>query len=59
MRGHRIGRVQRVLATHGQDLLLVDANGKEYMIPLAEEIVPKIDLAGRRIVVADIEGLLD
>lgn len=58
-RGHSIGRVRRVLATQGQDLLVVNANGKEYMIPLVEEIVPQIDLAGRRIVVADITGLLD
>ncbi len=59
LRGHRIGRVRRVLATRGQDLLVVHANGKEYMIPLVEEIVPEIDLAGRRIFIADIEGLLD
>ena len=57
-----VGTVKDVLH-HGQDLLVVAGAGSragtEIMIPFVAEIVPEVDLAGRRIVVEPPAGLLD
>lgn len=57
-----VGTVTDVLH-YGQDLLVVAGTGgragTEIMIPFVAEIVPEVDLAGRRIVIEPPAGLLD
>jgi 16S rRNA processing protein RimM len=48
--GRRLGRVREVLEYPGNDVLELDSGAS---LPLVEECVRKVDLAGRRIVVAD------
>mgnify|MGYP003330555937 FL=1 len=43
----------------GQDLLVIEYQAREVMIPFVKEIVPVVDLEKNKIVLADKEGLLD
>ena len=55
-----IGRVRSVMKTGGTEILVIDDDsGKEQLVPLAAEIVVKIDKAARVILVDPPEGLLD
>lgn len=57
--GRRAGRVASVLHNPGQDLLVVDADGQERLVPFVEALVPVVDLEGGFVAVADVAGLLD
>jgi len=57
--GLTLGRVENVLSTPGDDLLAVNCNGRELLVPFREEMIRDIDLEGRRILVSLPEGLLD
>ena len=49
-----------MIRTGGAEILvIVDEQGKERLVPLAESIVIEIDLAAKTIVVDPPEGLLD
>jgi 16S rRNA processing protein RimM len=55
-----IGQVRSVMKTGGAEILVVsDASGKEKLVPLASDIVVKIDTSAKTIVVDPPEGLLD
>lgn len=54
------GVVQEIWETGAHDVLVVvDERGVRRLVPTAAELVKTIDLAARRIVVADLPGLLD
>ncbi|WP_156754273.1 ribosome maturation factor RimM [Actinokineospora pegani] len=57
--GTRVGTVREI--THGSatDLLVLDVDGREVLVPFVSEIVPTVDVAGGRIVLDPPEGLLD
>jgi 16S rRNA processing protein RimM len=58
--GIAVGVVQEIWATGAHDVLVVvDALGVRRLVPTAAELMKTIDLAARRIVVADLPGLLD
>lgn len=54
-----IGTVLRVMPGAAQDLLIVEHDGREIMLPIIDAIIPTIDLAQQRIEVELIPGLLD
>ena len=54
-----VGRVREVMRTGGVELLVVDGEKQEVLIPLAETIVVEIDVENKRIVVDPPEGLLE
>jgi 16S rRNA processing protein RimM len=55
-----IGQVRSVMRTGGAEILVIsDDSGKEQLVPLAAEIVVKIDKAARVILIDPPEGLLD
>ena len=57
--GSCIGVVSAVGENLANDLLSVkDANGKEHLVPFVKEIVPVVDLKGRKVVVNNIAGLI-
>jgi 16S rRNA processing protein RimM len=56
--GTAIGSVTEVLHNSGQDLLVIDARGREVLVPFVSALVPTVDLAAGRIVVADRPGLV-
>ena len=57
--GVSIGEVKEIWETGAHDILLVeDAMKRRQLISTARELLPQIDLKARRIVVADLPGLV-
>ena len=54
-----IGEVKEVVKLPGQDLLSVDQNGIEVLIPMVKQIIISINILDKKIVVNPPEGLLD
>jgi 16S rRNA processing protein RimM len=57
--GRLLGRVMRILPTGADDLLVLDRDGREILLPFLEEVVQSIDLKAGRVVAAPPPGLLD
>jgi 16S rRNA processing protein RimM len=57
--GLEIGPVTDVINLPGQDVLAVDFNGREVLIPFVKAIVPIVDVKNRKITVVPPAGLLD
>ena len=57
--GTLVGKVSDILSTGGNDIYVVKDNGKEMLIPAVKNVVKEIDIAGKRITIEAIEGLLD
>jgi 16S rRNA processing protein RimM len=57
--GAPVGELAEVVHGPAQDLLSVRADsGAEVLVPFVTELVPEVDLAGGRVVVRDVPGLL-
>lgn len=57
--GRLLGRVMRILPTGADDLLVLERDGREILLPFLEEVVQSIDLEAGRVVAAPPPGLLD
>ena len=57
--GERIGRVRELLRTGGTEVLVVESDGREYLIPFAESICTEVDIDGKVIRVDPPDGLLE
>ena len=58
--GSCIGKVISVGENAANDLLSVkDANGKEHLVPFVKALVPVVNLKERKIVINNIEGLIN
>jgi 16S rRNA processing protein RimM len=58
--GAEVGTVKRIEASPAHDLWVVEgAAGREHLIPAVPAIVREVDLAGRRVVIAPPDGLLE
>jgi 16S rRNA processing protein RimM len=58
--GRAVGRVRELWQTAGHDLLVVEGeDGRDRLVPTAPALCRAIDVAARRVVVADLPGLLD
>jgi 16S rRNA processing protein RimM len=57
--GVEVGIMTDLVQLPGQDLLAVDHNGREILIPFVVEIVPEIDVEKKVITITPPEGLLD
>jgi len=57
--GNMVGRVKDLLSVGPGDLLVVEGQGKEILIPFHESVCIEVDLPGRRICVDPPKGLLD
>jgi 16S rRNA processing protein RimM len=57
--GTPVGQLAEVVHGTAQDLLSIrDADGREILVPFVADLVPEVDLAGGRILVEDLPGLL-
>ncbi len=57
--GEPIGSIAHVFFTGGHDVWVVRQGTTEHMIPVTDEIVRSIDLAGKRAVIKPLPGLLE
>jgi 16S rRNA processing protein RimM len=57
--GEDIGRIAQVFFSGGHDVWVVRQDKKEHLIPVTEEIVHSIDIAGGHVVIEPMEGLLN
>jgi 16S rRNA processing protein RimM len=57
--GLSLGIVTDVLHTSGADLLAIDVNGQEKLVPFLQLMVPTIDLAAGVVVIDAPDGLFD
>lgn len=58
--GTAVGVVQEIWETGAHDVLVIlDERGARRLVPTAAELMKSVDLESRRIVVADLPGLLD
>lgn len=57
--GREIGPIIDVIHIPGQDLLVIEHEGREVMIPFVKEIVPIVDVRNKKVIVTEKEGLLD
>lgn len=57
--GRYVGIVEQVFPTAGNDIYVVREGEKEFLIPAVHDVVKEIDLAGGRMVIFEMEGLLD
>jgi 16S rRNA processing protein RimM len=55
--GAEIGTVTGLLPTGANDVLVVAGTAGEYLLPMIDDVVKKVDLEGRRLVVELLEGL--
>ena len=57
--GDPVGLILEVWALPANDVLKVDHNGKEALIPLIDQVVKSIDHHSRTVVIVPMEGLLE
>jgi 16S rRNA processing protein RimM len=57
--GEMIGKVRELMRTGGTELLVVEGEAKEYLIPFAKSICVEVDVENKLIKVDPPEGLLD
>jgi len=58
-RGVWIGKVTRIWFKKGGDLYVVSGASREYLIPAIKEVVEKIDIPGKKMIINPPNGLLD
>lgn len=57
--GTAVGTVSNVQQLPAQDLLVIDADGTEILVPFVRALVPEIDMNEGWLQLADVDGLLD
>lgn len=57
--GEPIGKVREVMRTGGTEVLVIDAHGREVLIPFAKSICIDVDIEGKRVIIDPPEGLLE
>lgn len=57
--GEEIGQVAGVMHTPGRQILEVDYDGREVLVPFVSDIVPEVDLEAGFLSITPPEGLLD
>lgn len=57
--GTVVGEVTQVVHLPAQDLLEIKVGDQPRLVPFVVELVPTVDLAGGRVVLADVPGLID
>lgn len=57
--GERLGTIERSFSNGANEVLVVHDGPREILIPMIADVVTTIDLAGQRVVIHPIPGLLD
>jgi len=57
--GRYLGTVKGILPTAGNDIYVVREGREEFLIPAVHDVVQRIDLEGGKMILSEMEGLLD
>jgi 16S rRNA processing protein RimM len=57
--GEYLGTIEEVLPTASHDIYVAREGKKELLIPAVHEVVEEIDIANRKMIIFEVEGLLD
>jgi 16S rRNA processing protein RimM len=57
--GRYIGTLKDIIATGSNDIYVVKEGETEYLIPAIHEVVKEIDLKKKKIIISEMEGLLE
>lgn len=57
--GEDIGMVSEIFGTGSNDIFVVTKGEKEYLIPAIRDVIKKIDIENKKIIIEVMEGLLE
>ena len=57
--GEYVGKIKHILRTGSNDIYVVQEGKKEILIPAIYDVIQEIDLTKNRMIISDVEGLLD
>lgn len=57
--GRFLGRVEDIYPLPAQDVWVVRQDDREVLVPVVKEFIKSVDVAGRKIIINPIEGLID
>jgi 16S rRNA processing protein RimM len=57
--GSRLGAIEEIFSNGAQDIWVVRDGDREVLVPVIEDVVKSMDLAGRRVTIEAVPGLLD
>lgn len=57
--GEYLGKLSQIIPAKGNDVYVVKGETKEILIPATYEVISKIDLESKKMIISAIEGLLD
>ena len=57
--GKYLGAVKHIIPTGSNDIYVVREGDKEVLVPAIYDVVEKIDLQNKKIIISEVEGLLD
>ena len=57
--GEYVGTIKHILPTGSNDIYVVQEGKKEVLIPAVHDVVREIDLTNNRMIISEVEGLLD
>lgn len=57
--GFALGTIEALIATGGNDVLVIGGLGKEYLIPAIDEIIIEVNWDAKTVVIAPLPGLLE
>jgi 16S rRNA processing protein RimM len=57
--GEYVGTIRHILPTGSNDIYVVQEGKKEVLIPAVHDVVKEVDLINNRMIISEVEGLLD
>ena len=57
--GEYVGTIKHILPTGSNDIYVVQEGKTELLIPAIHDVVKEIDLINNRMIISEVEGLLD
>lgn len=57
--GRRIGTIREVFPAAGHDIYVIEEGDKEILVPAVHDVIKEVDLGKKKVVIREMEGLLD
>lgn len=58
-KGRRLGKITDVFKTGSNDVYTVRGDGHEYLIPVIDDVIVETDIAGGKLIIKPLKGLID